>query len=204
MRILVAFMPLTLLAASALAQPVLDPDEEVARKHFAVGIGYYDAGEYQSALREFRAAYTAKPAPGFQFNIGRCLDRMEQWSEAADAYERYLAGKPDAADAAEVRQRIKALRARGEPPPATVTPPPATVTPPPATVSAPPATVIAPAASEAKSRKPIYKQWWLWTAVGVVVAGAAVGVGVAASTPHDAGAPAGAIPIHFSTASVSP
>lgn len=32
------------------------------------------------------------------------------------------------------------------------------------------------------SRKPVYKQWWLWTAVGVVVAGAAAGTAVALSS----------------------
>jgi hypothetical protein len=32
-------------------------------------------------------------------------------------------------------------------------------------------------------KKPVYKQWWLWTIVGVVVVGAVVGGAVAATTP---------------------
>ncbi len=27
-------------------------------------------------------------------------------------------------------------------------------------------------------KRPVYKKWWLWTVVGVVAAGAAVGIGV--------------------------
>jgi tetratricopeptide (TPR) repeat protein len=39
---------------------------------------------------------------------------------------------------------------------------------------------------ERSSLQPIYKRWWLWTAVGVVVAGAAVGLAVGLSSkPHD-------------------
>ncbi|HEX6244318.1 MAG TPA: PEGA domain-containing protein [Polyangiales bacterium] len=40
-----------------------------------------------------------------------------------------------------------------------------------------------PASAPGKTaRKPLYKQWWLWTAVGVVVAGAATGTAVALSS----------------------
>jgi hypothetical protein len=35
------------------------------------------------------------------------------------------------------------------------------------------------------AQKPLYKRWWLWTAVGVVVAGAAAGVAIALTTKHD-------------------
>jgi tetratricopeptide (TPR) repeat protein len=68
------------------------------------------------------------------------------------------------------------------PPPATTAPPPATTAPPPSTpppaattTSGPPAlTATAP-----EKKTPVYKKWWLWTAVGVVAVGAAVGVGLA-------------------------
>jgi len=36
---------------------------------------------------------------------------------------------------------------------------------------------------------PIWEQWWLWTIVGVVVAGAVVGGAVAATTPSNAPSP---------------
>lgn len=211
MRLCAALVPLWVWVATAQAQPALDPDDEIARKHFARGLAQYDAGAYESALVEFRAAYTAKPAPEFQFNIARCLDRLEQWQAAADAYASYLAGKPSASDAAEVRQRIEVLRARANgasaPPsakqPATQ-PPPREPTAPPLTAAPPPTTNVVTAPSAPPAKKPVYKRWWLWTAVGVVVAGAAVGIGVAASAPHDAPAPGGAIPIHFLNTAVSP
>jgi hypothetical protein len=39
-----------------------------------------------------------------------------------------------------------------------------------------------------KERTPIYKRWWLWTAVGIVVAGAIViGVAVAETRPPECG-----------------
>ena len=40
---------------------------------------------------------------------------------------------------------------------------------------------VAAPAQPAKARKPLRKQWWLWTAVGVVVVGAATGTAVALS-----------------------
>ena len=34
-----------------------------------------------------------------------------------------------------------------------------------------------------KKKKPVYKAWWLWTVVGLVVAGAAVGVALGVTKP---------------------
>ncbi len=52
----------------------------------------------------------------------------------------------------------------------------------PAPVAAPPS-AVAPtepvaAVDSAVKPKPVYKKWWLWTIVGVVVVGGAVGAGV--------------------------
>ncbi|MDC6166299.1 SirB1 family protein [Paucibacter sp. XJ19-41] len=44
------------------------------------------------------------------------LEALQHWSGAAADLERYLSLRPDAADRAEQRQRLQALRARGEPP----------------------------------------------------------------------------------------
>ncbi|WP_349744077.1 SirB1 family protein [Roseateles cavernae] len=43
-------------------------------------------------------------------------EALQHWSGAAADLERYLSLRPDAADRAEQRQRLQALRARGEPP----------------------------------------------------------------------------------------
>src|SRR5690242_7414035 len=96
---------LALLLAVALAAapaPADEVDEEIARRHFVEGSAFYQKGEYKRALAEFEAARKVKPAPAFDYNIGRCLDRLERAVDAVAAYERYLVGKPDAEDAAEI------------------------------------------------------------------------------------------------------
>ncbi len=77
------------------------------------------------------------------------------------------------------------------PPPAVVTPPATTTTTAPAASGAD-LTATAPTTSE---RTPVYKKWWLWTAVGgVVVVGVALGVGLGVGL-HGASAPSS----HFGT-----
>lgn len=45
--------------------------------------------------------------------------------------------------------------------------------------------VPAPIDSPRSDRRPAYKSWWLWTAVGVVVAGAAVGTALAITMKNE-------------------
>jgi hypothetical protein len=55
----------------------------------------------------------------------------------------------------------------------------------PPSLIAPPA---APAPREADADRPLHKRWWFWATIGVVVAGAAVGV-VLLARPHDPDCP---------------
>lgn len=110
---------IVLLMATALSRPAraddvpfADPDTEAARRHFERGAALFEQGRYADAAAEFETAKRLKPSPAFDYNIARCKDRLEQWGAAADAYERYLAAAPGAADAAEVRARVGVLRAR--------------------------------------------------------------------------------------------
>jgi tetratricopeptide (TPR) repeat protein len=89
-----------------------DPDTEIAQRHFEKGAAFYQQRDYVHALQEFQAARRAHPAAAFDFNIGRCHDRLEQLHEAIEAYRRYVEWKPTPSDAAEVRARITALEAR--------------------------------------------------------------------------------------------
>ena len=60
--------------------------------------------------------------------------------------------------------------------------PPTNPTPPAQTLAANPVLVAAPtdvAVHRELRHTPLYKKWWLWTVVGVVAAGAAIGIGVA-------------------------
>src|SRR5690348_8716902 len=105
-------LALLLAPAAARADGDDDPDTEIAQRHFARGSASYNHADYELALREFQAARRAKPLPPLDFNIGRCLDRLERWRDAAAAYRRYLAEAPAAPDAAEVRARVEELERR--------------------------------------------------------------------------------------------
>jgi tetratricopeptide (TPR) repeat protein len=102
---------LCLLAGRAGAQA---PDEktEKARIHVRAAIAYYDEGRYEDAAREMQVAYDLKPVPDLQYNLAQCYERLNKLDEAAGAYEKYLAGRPDALDAKQVKARIENLRER--------------------------------------------------------------------------------------------
>jgi tetratricopeptide (TPR) repeat protein len=101
-----------LLALSAPALALDDPDTEVARRHFEKGRGFYDAHDYRRALDEFQAAKRAKAAPGLDYNIARCYDRLEEYDHAVEHYQLFLGARPDSPDAGEIRDRIATLKKR--------------------------------------------------------------------------------------------
>ena len=114
---------------------------------------------------------------------------LEHLEKALFYFESYLNNAPDSpsrqdveAEIAELKKQIESLRrgavesdaSRSRPaaPPAAVTPPPAS-------------------GSAAPRPSPIYKQWWLWTAIGAVVVGGTVAA-VAATTGGSSRMPGGA------------
>lgn len=113
--------PLLLVCAALPARATdLDPDTEIARRYFEQGSVFCEAQDYERALERFEAARRIKPLPAFDYNIGRCLDRLDRPALAIVAYERYLAGSPAPDDVADLRQRIEVLRTRLAPPPPAV------------------------------------------------------------------------------------
>jgi tetratricopeptide (TPR) repeat protein len=93
-------------------------DLDTARRHFDAGAIAYEKGDFRGALEEFLTAQRLHPVPAFDYNIGRCYDRLEQLDDAVQHYERYAATNP--LDADKVRTRIIELRRRLEllhPPP---------------------------------------------------------------------------------------
>ena len=123
MRAALAFWVLASFVTLARANE--DPDTEVARRHFNNGRAFYDKNEYEKALDEFTAARRVRPHPALDYNIARCLDRLEHYKEAVAAYESYAASNPP--DVVEIRTRIEQLKERlkAEPPkPKPSTPPP--------------------------------------------------------------------------------
>ncbi len=147
-----------LLASGGGARSERDADREAAKRHFQRGRELFGSEQYQAALGEFEIARQLAAIPELDYNVGRCHDLLEHWALAADAYQRFLDGKPDAPDAPAIRDRVRLLRMRVPP---TIAPP-ATPVEKPAPIDSP--TVVSAPAPEPKSR----------------LGGAAVGVGVAA------------------------
>ena len=116
--IVLALLLLVAIAPRAARAGDPDPEIEVAKKHFRLGAQFYENGDYANALNEFETAKRVKPLPAFDYNIGLCYDRLERYTEAVAAYERFMAGTPDPFEAEEARARIKVLKERaGKPVP---------------------------------------------------------------------------------------
>jgi tetratricopeptide (TPR) repeat protein len=157
-----------------------DPDTEVARKHFAAGHAFYASADYEHALEEFQTARRAKPHPALDYNIARCLDRLERYPEAIAAYNSYIASGP--ADAAEMRARVHELEERikqTRPPPAV-----APVAPEAPVILALPPSLETPAPPPPKSKKHTVAIV-LGVLGGAAIIGGAIAVGLLVKTTTD-------------------
>ena len=185
-RVLLATVCLSLVvlnAAPAAAQE--SPTETEARRVFEAGEVAFTAGHYADALGYFKRAHELSQRPALLFNIALCADRLRDDDAAIDAYERYLAEVPLAANRREVDDRLEALRAartRREAAAHVVQPAHVAQAADDAGDSHTTNADDDRAASDATGASPaVYETWWFWTIVGVVVVGGAVGIGVAAS-----------------------
>ena len=89
-----------------------DADKAAARAHYETGTRLYEVREYADALREFKAAYVAKPDPAFLFNIGQCNLKMGKNQEALDFFQQFLKkAPPDNPNRGLVETRIRNLQA---------------------------------------------------------------------------------------------
>jgi tetratricopeptide (TPR) repeat protein len=152
-----------------------------ARQHFEKGKNLYDAGDFAPALAEFKEAFNLKDDPAFLFNMGQCHAKLGNDAAALHAYKSYLRRKPDAPNRAQVETRIAELEERqrksdgarptepAEPTPAVTSPVIAPSIPAPAASPGLDLTSSSPSGQSVST--PIYKTWWFWTGVGVVVAG---------------------------------
>jgi tetratricopeptide (TPR) repeat protein len=169
-------------------------DRDKARNAFRLGSQHYALGEYKEALTSFKEAYRNYEDPSFLFNIAQCERQLDQRADAIRAYRMYLVNAPDAGNRDEVRQLIARLerelaaeRATKAAPPPGVQPP--RIEPAPAVVVTKPASSLTlTAAAPPRRETPTYKKWWVWTLVGVAVAGGAaaglaVGLSRGGSTP---------------------
>jgi tetratricopeptide (TPR) repeat protein len=107
----------TVLAASTAAQAqeagpskAADPRAEAA-VHYREGVAAFDAGRFADALAAFTEAYNLSSETDLLYNLGVCSEKVGDREKAIAYYQLYLEEKPDAADAAEVKARLEALKA---------------------------------------------------------------------------------------------
>jgi tetratricopeptide (TPR) repeat protein len=97
---------LVLATAPARAEP--SPKAQ-AKQHFKQGKALQDAGKYDDAVAEFRAAYDLDQRPEMLFNIAQVYRLGSHKQSAVDYYQQYLAAQPDGPGAGEARQWIAEL-----------------------------------------------------------------------------------------------
>ena len=172
-----------LIALLLLLSPAVHADDaRAARKHFDDGSKLYDLGKFAEAAHEYELAYQAKADPALLFNIGQAYRGAGDAQLALNAYKSYLRRVPDAPNRVVVEGYIVKLEQQVATENAPKPAPEPTVTP-------TPATTLTAEAPTPKKKTPIYKKWWLWTAIGgVVVAGVVIGA-VVGTTPKDASSP---------------
>jgi tetratricopeptide (TPR) repeat protein len=175
---------LSLLLGTLAAAHATEEDRSAAKRLFLSGSKHFDLGEYEQALGDFKEAYRLHEDPTLLYNIAQCHRLLRHNEEALRAYKTFLARSPDSPVRPDVERRIneldEAISAQKSAPttPAERKPiEPAPAAPPPATTAATSPTGLT--ATAPPRHKPVYKQWWLWTAVGAaVLVGVGVGVGV--------------------------
>jgi len=165
--------------------------EELARRHHERGTTFYNLGQFEDAISEFRKGYEQKGDPVFLLNIGEAYRQLGAHEKALFFYRRYLSAVPSAPNRAEIDGKVAALqklvdaqeRARSPAPPQPL--PPRLEGPPPA----PPAGELELGAQPPPPPGPFWQRWWFWAGAGAVVAGG-IAVGLLVSSAKQTKPPA--------------
>jgi hypothetical protein len=84
-----------------------------AREAFKRGEAAYSAGNYDAALREWNAAYSADPRPRIQFNLAQAYERMGRLEDAVASLKRFLeSSDPEDPTYSDANARYVALQQR--------------------------------------------------------------------------------------------
>jgi len=189
------------LALVALAAGVARADnaKAAAAAHLVRGSRLYDQGRYDDAVAELKTGYALDARPEFLYALGQAERKRGDCRAAIGWYQRYVDSGPSTQrtvatllqiDRCKEELASSTTRPAPAPPPnaqpvepPAAAPPPAETAPPPSAAPAEPAAAAAEAPAPARdttprASTPLYKKWWLWTLVAVVVAGG-VGAGVA-------------------------
>ena len=171
-------------SAHAQSSTATSNDDEVATALFEAARLQFKAGKYAVALSLFEQAHERSQRSRILYLMGMSAELLGRLERAIVEYRRYLKAMPAGAQAEDARVRIAVLEAKQQ---AIV---PASVA---VSASEPvPAAPAVPEASVESAPDPWYTRWWVWTAAGVVLAGATVGVvaaagGFSGDTPQSQG-----------------
>lgn len=88
--------------AVASAQDASADNSAKAQELYNAGLRAYNVGEFDQAIKDWKAAYQFLGVPDFLFNIAQAYRQKQDFAEAVFFYNAYLRGKPDAANVAEV------------------------------------------------------------------------------------------------------
>lgn len=80
-----------------------------ARRHFSRGSAFFKLEQYESALTEFRAAYSFSRAPGLLFNMGQAARAGRRFDVATYYYRSYLEAVPDAPERPYIEERLREM-----------------------------------------------------------------------------------------------
>jgi hypothetical protein len=170
---------------SAVAKPD-DARTVGAKEHYERGVAHFNLQEYPAAIEEFEAGYRLRPDPVFLYNLGQANRLSDRPERALYFYRAYLRTSEDPPNRKEVEGRIADLEKLIADKKTLAKPPDQTLSPSEATPKAAGATTTP--STQSDQRQPLYKRWWLWTAVGgVVVVGVAIGVAVGLTTNQSSG-----------------
>ena len=101
-----------LLAWSAAPSAAAAQDEEQARLHYRTGASYYDSGDYEDALREFKRSHKLNPHPVLFYNISMCHQHLGNDDEAIDYLKRYLESDAEISNRRTLERRLENLETR--------------------------------------------------------------------------------------------
>jgi tetratricopeptide (TPR) repeat protein len=134
-----------------------------AQQLFQEGVTFYKLGRFADAVDRYARAYKILGLPGYLFALGQGHHKLARYKKAIHFYQMYLRDNPGTPETKSIERLIDECRkkhsaalrrARGGLAPGTVLGG---------------AGRTRPEQGRSASR-PVYKQWWFWTAVGVGVA----------------------------------
>src|SRR5262249_24493313 len=73
------------------AEATAPEGHEAAKRHFMLGVGFFNQGNFRAALAEFEHSHQLKPNPAVFYNIGLAQRELHLYQDAIRSFERYLA-----------------------------------------------------------------------------------------------------------------